>query len=270
MSDALRPVFSVIVPTLDEEGWVESTLQIARSALREDCELLVVDGGSTDATRVRAARHARILSTDACRGRQLGVGARAATGDVLVFVHADTRLTPDTGRAILDALVDPSVIGGCCRFGVFPAPGRFDRFRLLEWGVNFRTRLLRSATGDQVIFVRREAYHRAGGYPEIPAALGVSGILANGGTTLGVPSRLLARCLPSLAGRAVPLSHRADGTGQPASRARVITCDTNQRPPLEVVTNGTETLPFCVPTMSAITRIVFSSPATFRRRSSKD
>jgi rSAM/selenodomain-associated transferase 2 len=158
----------VIVPTLNEEDWVETTLGCARSALSDDTELLVVDGGSHDATQERAARHARILRTEPSRGHQLHLGARAAAGEVLVFVHADTRLPPDTGVAILDALVDPAVVGGCCRFGVFPAPSRFDRYRLLEWGVNIRTRVFGSATGDQVIFVRREAYERSGGYPEHP------------------------------------------------------------------------------------------------------
>lgn len=168
MRDISRPVFSVIVPTLNEEGRVEVTLGRARSALGDDCQLLVVDGGSRDATVERAARHARVLRTEPGRGHQLAVGARAADGQVLVFVHADTQLSPGTGTAILDALEDPAVVGGCCRFGVFPAPDRFERYRLLEWGVNFRTRVLGSATGDQVIFVRRATYDRTDGYPEYP------------------------------------------------------------------------------------------------------
>lgn len=162
------PTFSIIVPSLNEESWIEPTLLAIRQAVGDDAELLVVDGGSTDATCFRATRLATVLSSDPGRGAQLNAGARAARGEILLFVHADTLLEPEVGRVILDRLQDPNVVGGCCRFAVTPEPSRFSRYRLLEEAINLRTRLFHTATGDQAIFARRDAFVRAGGFPDLP------------------------------------------------------------------------------------------------------
>lgn len=157
---------SVIVPTVDEEGLIEATLRSARQAAGPRAELLVADGGSRDATVRRAARWARVVESPRGRGSQLNAGARAASGRVLLFVHADTLLDPDTGRQVLDAVAGGAV-GGCCRFSVHPPAGP-GRYSLLEMGVNLRTRLFRSATGDQAIFATRKAFRAVGGFPEWP------------------------------------------------------------------------------------------------------
>lgn len=162
------PTFSVIIPSLNEESRIEAALQAIRKAVGDDAELLVVDGGSTDATRFRAARLATVLSSDRGRGAQLNTGARAAQGEILLFIHADTLLESEAGRVILARLQDPRVVGGCCRFAVTPQPSRFSRYRLLEAAVNLRTRIFHTATGDQAIFVRRDAFVRAGGFPDFP------------------------------------------------------------------------------------------------------
>lgn len=158
------PALSAIVPTLDEAAEIEETLARARAALGEDAELLVVDGGSRDGTRALAARYARVLECEPCRGVQLRRGAAVARGDILVFLHADTWLSPGTGRAIRDA-VARGAAAGCCRFAVRDAGWRF---RWLERGIAWRTRAFRTATGDQALFATREAYDAAGGFGPYP------------------------------------------------------------------------------------------------------
>lgn len=162
------PEISVIVPALDEEEHVVGALRSARTALGSRAELLVVDGGSSDRTRERAAPLARVLRAGSCRGEQLDTGARAARGRILVFLHADTRLAPDAGHALRRALARPGAVGGCFRFAVDPPSGTFSRWRLLEASVRFRTRWFRTATGDQVLFALRDAYREAGGFPSWP------------------------------------------------------------------------------------------------------
>ncbi|MFQ5679131.1 MAG: TIGR04283 family arsenosugar biosynthesis glycosyltransferase [Gemmatimonadota bacterium] len=168
-SDPRRmPRFSVIVPSLDEEERIEAALSAARTALGGEVELLVADGGSTDATRTRAASLASVISSPPGRGAQLNAGAAAAHGEILLFLHADTLLEEGAGKRIRERLRDPAVVGGCCRFAVLPPAPPFSRYGLLEAAVNLRTRLFHTATGDQAIFARREAFERAGGFPEYP------------------------------------------------------------------------------------------------------
>lgn len=162
------PDVSVVVPALDEEDLVVGALRSARAALGRSAELVVVDGGSTDRTRERATPLARVLRSEPCRGRQLDVGARAARGRVLLFLHADTRLPAGAGEALRRALARPDAAGGCFRFAVQPPAPLLSRWRLLETAVALRTRWLRTATGDQALFARRDAYRRAGGFPPWP------------------------------------------------------------------------------------------------------
>ncbi len=126
-----------------------------------------MDGGSTDATAAAATRspRVRLLTSPRGRARQMNAGARAARGDVLLFLHADT-LLPDGALAAVDAAVgDPRVVAG--RFDV-----RFDNrrpaFRMIAWFMNQRSRWSGISTGDQAIFVRREAFEALGGYPDMP------------------------------------------------------------------------------------------------------
>lgn len=166
-TDGHRPTLSAVVPTLNEADWIDGTLESARAGLGADAELIVVDGGSVDDTRRRARRRARVLETEPGRGRQLNRGAREARGDVLVFLHADTRLPEGAGEAILRAVGEGAEVG-CHRFGVDPPPGGLDRWSLLERAVNLRSRLFRTATGDQAIFAVRPLVERVGGFPDQP------------------------------------------------------------------------------------------------------
>ena len=130
-------------------------------------EIVLVDGGSTDATATIAARFPEIslLASPRGRARQMNAGARAARGDVLLFLHADT-LLPDGALAAVHAAVgDPGVVGG--RFDV-----RFDNprpvFRMIAWFMNQRSRWSGISTGDQAIFVCREPFDALGGYADVP------------------------------------------------------------------------------------------------------
>ena len=155
---------SVVIPVLNEEKTIASVLQ-ALNCLDPD-EILVVDGGSTDHTReVCESLGVSVISSERARGRQMNEGARRATGDILLFLHADTRLPRSAFADIRAALKDSRVVGG--RFDVELDAAK-PIFRIIGALISLRSRLTRVATGDQAIFVRREVFQRLGGYPDIP------------------------------------------------------------------------------------------------------
>ena len=164
----MTPPLSAVVPTLEEAPRIERTLRAARRALGPEAELVVADGGSRDGTPGLAAPLARVVASPRGRGAQLNAGAAAARGRILLFLHADTVLPPGAGEEILRAGGRPGVAGGCLRFAVDPPAEPLGLYRLLEVGVNLRTRIFRTATGDQAIFATRAAFEGAGGFPEIP------------------------------------------------------------------------------------------------------
>jgi len=150
---------SVVIPALDEEGCLAAAIQ----SVRADAEVIVVDGGSSDGTREVAAREgARVLAAPRGRGRQLDEGARAARGEWLVFLHADTTL--ETGWAEALHALPPDVVGGAFRFAVASPRGGF---RVVERAVRLRLRLFALPYGDQGLFVRREVYAHIGGFPHL-------------------------------------------------------------------------------------------------------
>lgn len=159
---------SVVIPALNEAEELPGTLRSAIAALGPDAEILVVDGGSTDGTVEACPDSARVLHSPAGRGRQLELGAREARGEILLFLHADTRLHPDAGAALRAAASDPDVAGGCFRLRFRgPTAGR-PVARMLATAINVRTRLFRTATGDQAIFARRSAFEAVGGFSDLP------------------------------------------------------------------------------------------------------
>lgn len=156
---------SVVVPALDEAANLARLLPDLQRAW-PDIEIIVVDGGSRDGTPdvVRGQAGVRLLEGARGRARQMNAGARQAGGDVLLFLHADTRLPDGAPGAIAAALADPAVVGG--RFDVC-----FDSRRrvlgVVAWFMNARSRATSICTGDQAIFVRRAAFEAVGGYPDI-------------------------------------------------------------------------------------------------------
>lgn len=156
---------SIVIPTLDEAPRIAGLLLELQPLRRDGVEVLVADGGSRDATAQLAAGLAdAVLVAPRGRARQMNAGAAAATGDILLFLHADTRLPPEAGAAIFGALGAGAVWG---RFDV-RIDGRHPLLAVVAGMMNWRSRLTGIATGDQAIFVRREAFARVGGFPELP------------------------------------------------------------------------------------------------------
>ena len=159
------PVISVIVPVLDEAGAIARCLRPLQVLRGRGIEVVVVDGGSRDGTRDAAAPLCdRILDAPRGRARQMNAGAGAAGGQVLLFLHADTRLPSGWSRMVRDVLEDRSREWG--RFDV-RLDGAHPMLRVVECAMNLRSRLSGIATGDQAIFVNRAAFRAAGGFPDI-------------------------------------------------------------------------------------------------------
>ena len=145
---------SVIIPALNEEEWIAGAIQSAAG-----CEVIVVDGGSADRTaRFATAAGARVLLCEPMRARQLNRGAESASGDFLIFLHADSRLPP--GAA--DAVEKSGALFGGFRIR-FAEDDR--RLRLAEKMINLRTAITRQPWGDQAQFVARSAFT---GFRDIP------------------------------------------------------------------------------------------------------
>lgn len=162
MSLVTRPSISVVVPALDEAEEIAATLE---SVGGEAEELVVVDGGSRDETVARAEeRGARVLRSEAGRARQMNSGARASNGEILLFLHADTRLPAGWGTRVRETICGGAVAG---RFDVV-LRGSHPLLRVVAVSMNLRSRLSRIYTGDQAIFVRRDVFERVGGYESIP------------------------------------------------------------------------------------------------------
>lgn len=157
---------SIIMPVLDEGEGIAAALD-ALSPLRAlGVEVIVVDGGSHDATVQRARLRAdRVILGPRGRAVQMNAGAEKAAGDVLLFLHADTRLPDEAEHLVLDGLARSGLAWG--RFNV-RIEGRSLLLALVACLMNIRSRLTGIATGDQAIFVKRDAFVAAGGFPPIP------------------------------------------------------------------------------------------------------
>lgn len=157
---------TIIVPALNEGARITQTLSCLQTLRARNVRVIVVDGGSTDDTVVRSTPLADVVIT-ARKGRasQQNAGAAIATSGVLLFLHADTTLAPDSDTLITNAL--------SCNDHVW---GRFDiafdvntpMLRVVAWMMNSRSRLTGIATGDQAIFVRRDAFNQVGQFAAIP------------------------------------------------------------------------------------------------------
>ena len=157
---------SIIVPTLNEASGIVANLEALQAFRRRSAELIVVDGGSSDDTQTLAAPWAdAVVSVSRGRATQMNAGARLARGDVLLFLHADTRLPESADLLITTSLDDERRIWG--RFDV-AIEGTHPLLRVVAWSMNWRSRLTGIATGDQAMFVRRSIFERIGGFPDLP------------------------------------------------------------------------------------------------------
>jgi rSAM/selenodomain-associated transferase 2 len=156
---------SIIVPVLDEAAGIEPILSALAPYRAGGCELIVVDGGSRDGTLALASPLAdRVLAAQRGRAAQMNAGASVACGDVLLFLHADTKLPAGADILIREALAQSGRVWG--RFDI-----RFDQdgvMPLVAVMMNLRSRLTGIATGDQAIFVTRTAFGAIGGFPAQP------------------------------------------------------------------------------------------------------
>ncbi|MGH3933705.1 MAG: TIGR04283 family arsenosugar biosynthesis glycosyltransferase [Pseudonocardiaceae bacterium] len=155
---------SIVVPALNEAARIEGCLRRLRRDF-SDCELVVVDGGSTDATFNLAARYAHTVRSPAGRAVQMNAGAAVSSGDILWFIHADCLIPANALDLLRQAMLDPGVVGGGLRLS-------FDQRTLgldyLAASSNQRARRLHWIFGDQAMFVRRDVFEAVGGFPELP------------------------------------------------------------------------------------------------------
>lgn len=186
---------SVIVPALNEEESLPATIRSARDAGAD--EVIVADGGSVDRT-VEIARTLAdlVIVIPAGRALQMNAGARASSGEILLFLHADTLLPAGSIDAVRAAIRATGNCGGAfsVRLSVSPSASRYRKaiLRLTGRMIGVRSRMFRAYTGDQGIFVRRDAFEFVGGYPEIPLMEDVefSRRLTRLGKTMVLPDRV--------------------------------------------------------------------------------
>lgn len=156
---------SVVIPAFNEAHNLCATLQrLRRSA---GVEVIVVDGGSQDAT-VAIARDCAdraIVAPVAGRAQQMNAGAEVASGEILLFLHADTHLPSDYATWVRQTLSRPQTAAGAFQLAI---ASQARSLRWVEFGVRLRSRWLGLPYGDQALFLRRETFVAAGGFPELP------------------------------------------------------------------------------------------------------
>jgi rSAM/selenodomain-associated transferase 2 len=155
---------SIIIPTLNEAGNIKEA--ITSSQLSNNTEIIVVDGGSKDETLLIAkSLGVKVIISPPGRANQMNIGAMAATGEILLFLHADTRLPTNFDEMIRTTLAKPGIVAGAFALQI-NAPNW--GLRLVEFGVKWRSHLWQMPYGDQAIFLTQEVFQKVGNFPQIP------------------------------------------------------------------------------------------------------
>jgi rSAM/selenodomain-associated transferase 2 len=163
---------SIIIPVLNEAATIEKTLTRLHDIA--DLEVIVVDGGSKDETVAIAHRCAKlftpsselkVISATVGRANQMNAGVAVATGDILLFLHADTHLPPEFDTLVRQTLQNPSTIAGAFELRI---DSDLRGLRLIESIVNMRSRVFSMPYGDQAIFLKAITFHHLGGFPDLP------------------------------------------------------------------------------------------------------
>lgn len=192
---------SVVVPMLNEAAALPALLNHLRHLQANGAEVVLVDGGShDDSTSLARAAGFTVVEVERGRARQMNAGARHAHGDIVLFLHADTRLPDGAMQQVIQALA-PASSPEAHRLA--PVWGRFDVrisgrspwLRVVARMMNLRSRLTGIATGDQAIFVQRGAFEACGGFPEQPLMEDIE--LSRRLKRLSRPACLRARALTS-------------------------------------------------------------------------
>jgi rSAM/selenodomain-associated transferase 2 len=155
---------SIIIPTLNEAKNIQAAINSTKPST--NVEIIVVDGGSNDGTpAIAQSLGATVISSVPGRAIQMNTGAAIASGEILLFLHADTRLPPGYDEMIRQELQKPKTIAGAFTLRI-DAP--HWGLRLVEWGVKWRSRFYQLPYGDQAIFLTKTAFDKVGHFPQIP------------------------------------------------------------------------------------------------------
>lgn len=161
---AERRRISVVIPALNEAGSIATMVRRAQQA--ENVEVIVVDGGSRDGTpRFARSAGAMVLMSSPPRARQMNAGATASSGEILLFVHADTTLPEGYAEHVRCCLTKPKVVAGAFELRIDAPHGTM---RIMEQVANWRSRFLKKPYGDQALFMTAATYRAVGGYPDLP------------------------------------------------------------------------------------------------------
>lgn len=154
---------SIIIPVLNEVKNIKQA--VASTQPSTNVEVIVVDGGSNDGTaEIAESLGVKLISAPRGRATQMNVGALAASGNILLFLHADSRLPAEFDIMVRTALQQPGVVAGAFALRI---DAQLWSLRLVEWGVNWRSRFLQMPYGDQAIFLTKEIFYLIGKFPEL-------------------------------------------------------------------------------------------------------
>ncbi len=155
---------TIIIPILNEAGMIQSIL--AQLIHDPELEVIVVDGGSEDlSVRLVQEMGVKVIVAPLGRGKQMNVGATVATGEILLFLHADTQLPSGFAAIVRETLSLPKIIAGAFELKI---DGEGQSLRFVETMTNWRSRFLSLPYGDQAIFLKASVFKEIGGFPELP------------------------------------------------------------------------------------------------------
>ena len=155
---------SVIIPTYNEEAYILDAIRAAREGYGPDeVEIIVVDAGSQDGTSHLIPQDVKVIHSKPNRGKQMNLGAENSSGDILVFCHADSLLPTGWRKAVITKLIKDGVSGGTFQLSIVPAKGILKLRNRVNYPAHWMVMY-----GDQVHFMTRKTFEKAGGYREIP------------------------------------------------------------------------------------------------------